>query len=151
MLKNIAVVGVGGVGGYFGGKLCSLQGPASAVKVWFIARGEHLRAIRDHGFTLDTEMEGSMVCKPFAAIDDFRQLPDLDLCLLCVKEFDLAAVLQNLRPLISHNTIILPLLNGMDVYRRVREVIDQGIVFPACVYVGTHIEKPGKVTQRGGA
>jgi len=47
--------------------------------------------------------------------------------------------------------MILPLLNGIDIYERIRSIILNGIVFPACVYIGTHIEKPGKVTQRGGA
>ena len=42
-------------------------------------------------------------------------------------------------------------MNGVDVYARIRSVIDKGIVLPACVYVGTHIEKPGVVSQKGGA
>ncbi len=46
---------------------------------------------------------------------------------------------------------MLPLLNGVDVYSRVRSIIKKGVVLPACVYVGTHIERPGKVFQKGGA
>jgi 2-dehydropantoate 2-reductase len=46
---------------------------------------------------------------------------------------------------------VLPLLNGVDVYDRVRAVITSAIVLPACVYVGTHIERPGRVVQKGGA
>ena len=150
MIKNIAVIGVGGVGGYFGGKLCRVQ-ESAGVQVSFLARGEHLRAIQSSGLLLNTESEGEYVCRPALATDNLRVLPSPDLCLLCVKEFDLAAILQRLKPMVRHETIILPLLNGMDVYARVRKVITTGVVLPACVYVGTHIERAGKVSQKGGA
>src|SRR5688500_4686710 len=147
MIQNVAVIGVGGVGGYFGGKLC--QKPD--LNISFIARGEHLRTIQRDGLLLSTEAEGDLVCKPTLATDQITSLPRQDLILLCVKEFDLSAVLIELKPLISMQTIILPLLNGMDVYERIRRIISTAIVLPACVYVGTHIERPGKVNQRGGA
>jgi 2-dehydropantoate 2-reductase len=147
MIHNVAVLGVGGVGGYFGGKLCQ----KSNLNISFIARGEHLRAIQQNSLLLSTDAEGDLVCKPTLATDQISSLPPPDLILLCVKEFDLRVVLLELKPSIRAETIILPLLNGMDVYGRIRAVISSGIVLPACVYVGTHIERPGKVTQRGGA
>lgn len=150
-IQNIGIVGVGGVGGYFGGKLCGLLKNGAALRVLFVARGAHLRAIQQSGLLLSSETEPELVCKPTLATDDFGQLPQLNLCLLCVKEFDLPAVLQRLAPLCSDETILLPLLNGVDVYQRVRRIIKNGIVLPACVYVGTHIERPGKVVQKGGA
>jgi 2-dehydropantoate 2-reductase len=150
-LKSIGVIGVGGVGGYFGGKLCRLQTSDIGTSISFVARGDHLRAIQSSGLLLCSEDEGDLVCRPSLATDDIEQLPKLDLCLLCVKEFDLSAVLSRLKPIMSEATILLPLLNGVDVYSRIRDVIENGIVLPACVYVGTHIERPGKVFQRGGA
>lgn len=150
-IQSIGVIGVGGVGGYFGGKLCRLQGNGTGVNVSFIARGEHLRAIQESGLLLSSENDGDIECHPSLATDDFGRLPKLDLCLICVKEFDLPAALSWLKPILSDQTILLPLLNGVDVYSRVRAVIDMGIVLPACVYVGTHIERPGKVFQKGGA
>ena len=147
MIQNIAIIGVGGVGGYFGGKLCI----ANCARVSFIARGDHLRAIQERGLLLDTEAEGELRCRPSLVTDRIAALPPPDLCLICVKEFDLAHVLAALKPLIRENTIILPFLNGMDVHARIRKVINRGIVLPACVYVGTHIESPGVVKQRGGA
>ena len=113
--------------------------------------GEHLRAIQESGLLLSSEDDGDVVCRPALATDDFGHLPKLDLCLICVKEFDLSSILSRLEPITCDETIFLPLLNGVDVYARIRAVIKQGIVLPACVYVGTHIERPGKVVQRGGA
>jgi 2-dehydropantoate 2-reductase len=52
---------------------------------------------------------------------------------------------------VSESTLIIPLLNGIDIYERIRETVSLAHVFPACVYVGTHIETYGKVTQKGGA
>ncbi|MBI4327274.1 MAG: 2-dehydropantoate 2-reductase [Chloroflexi bacterium] len=150
-IKSIGIIGVGGVGGYFGGKLCDLQKNVCGFSISFVARGEHLRAIQESGLLLSSENDGDLVCRPSLATDDFRRLPRLDLCLVCVKEFDLPAVLSRLEPMIAEEAIVLPLLNGVDVYSRVRTVIKKGIVLSACVYVGTHIERPGKVFQKGGA
>jgi 2-dehydropantoate 2-reductase len=47
--------------------------------------------------------------------------------------------------------MLLPFLNGVDIYDRIRTNIPRGTLFPACVYVATHIEKPGTVKQRGGS
>jgi 2-dehydropantoate 2-reductase len=59
--------------------------------------------------------------------------------------------LSRLAPLIREQTVILPLLNGVDISARVRHIITNGILLPACVYVGTHIERPGVIAQKGGA
>jgi 2-dehydropantoate 2-reductase len=149
-INNIAVIGVGGVGGYFGGKLCKLPQENTGCTVSFLARGDHLRAIQRDGLLLHSDGE-DLVCRPSLGTSDFHQLPPPDLCLLCVKEFDLAPVLSRLAPLIRDQTVILPLLNGVDISARVRHVITNGILLPACVYVGTHIERPGVIAQKGGA
>lgn len=161
---NVGVIGVGGVGGYFGGKLTQLlkkQEYEENLKIFFVARNQHLKEIKKHGLILDAVTDGDsendpvnndreMTCYPTLATDKISDLPPLDLCLICVKGYDLQNVLVPLKPKISENTMILPLLNGVDIYERIRSVITTGIVYPSCVYVGTHIERPGKVTQRGG-
>lgn len=147
---NVGIIGVGGVGGYFGGKLCKYADTHKA-SVHFIARGDHLAAIQCDGLHVNTSDEGDWVCQPESVSDNFEALPTLDVCLLCVKSYDLNDVLFHLSNRITDNTMILPLLNGMDIYERIRGVITNACVFPACVYVGTHIEAPGRVTQRGGA
>lgn len=150
---NIGVIGVGGVGGYFGGKLTGLLGREDwpDLKIYFIARNQHLAAIQENGLLLNTVAEGEIVCQPTLATDCMDELPILDLCLLCVKSYDLENVLLALQNKISAGTMIIPLLNGVDIYERIRAVISPGQVYPACVYVGTHIEYPGKVVQNGGS
>ena len=111
-INHIGIIGVGGVGGYFGGKLCRLQQDDGGASVSFVARGEHLRAIQESGLLLTSEGDGELVCRPSLATDDFRRLPPLDLCLICVKEPDLPAALAGLAPCLRDETILLPLLNG---------------------------------------
>ncbi|MBN2403147.1 MAG: 2-dehydropantoate 2-reductase [Spirochaetes bacterium] len=147
---KIGVAGIGGVGGYFGGKLTRLLETEKDLQIYFVARGAHLDEIKKNGLLLDTD-EGQMTCKPTFSTDNISELPVLDLCLVCVKSYDLKNVIMQLKEKISDNTMILPLLNGVDIYERIKSIISNGAVFPSCVYVGTHIERPGKVTQRGGA
>jgi 2-dehydropantoate 2-reductase len=150
-IRNIAVLGVGGVGGYFGGLIAhALRSQGDEERsVAFVARGLHLEAIRRNGLTLNTS-EGTFTCVPHLVTDRISDIPRPDLCLVCVKSYDLPAVLETLTERIDGETIVLPLLNGVDIYDRVRAVLTGGVVLPSTVYVGTHIESPGVVTQRGG-
>ncbi|MHB8127194.1 MAG: 2-dehydropantoate 2-reductase [Desulfitobacteriaceae bacterium] len=150
---NVGVIGVGGVGGYFGGKLAKLldQNANIDLKIYFIARNEHLEEIKKNGLILSTVDEGEIICRPTLVTDKFDELPGLDLCLICIKSYDLNNVLKSIKSKIKDTTDIIPLLNGVDIHERIRAVIPNGIVYPSCVYVGTHIERYGKVVQNGGS
>ena len=86
-MKNVAIVGAGDVGGYFGGKLCQLLGEDSNLNMTLIARGAHLAAIQEKGLILNTEKEGQLLCVPTITTDSLESLESVDLVLLCVKEF----------------------------------------------------------------
>jgi 2-dehydropantoate 2-reductase len=147
---EIAIVGVGGVGGYFGGKLAHAARRIPGSRVSFLARGAHSAAIRENGLALDCD-EGLLSCVPSFVADDAADLPPADLYLLCVKSFDLDAALERLAPSVRSGASILPLLNGVDIAQRVKTRVPSCAVLPACAYVGTAIERPGLVKQRGGA
>ena len=148
---NIGIIGVGGVGGFFGGKIARfLASAGSNDHVSFLARGTHLSAIRERGLTLVTEDDGEFNCRPDLATDRVSDLPALDVCLVCVKSYDLRPVAERLSTKITNDTIVLPLLNGIDIHERLRAAVAGGVILPACVYVGTHIEAPGRVLQKGG-
>lgn len=147
---NIAIVGVGGVGGYFGGLISQLLKSDESLKVFFIARNEHLSKIKENGLLLES-VAGSFNCVPTLATDDPELLPVLDVILLCVKGYDLENAIISLQSKITDKTIILPLLNGIDIYERVKKIVPHAVVLPACVFIGAHIEKPGHVIQDGGS
>jgi len=149
MIKNVCVYGIGGVGGYFGGKIAHEIGKGNrAIQVHFIGRGEHLKAIQQHGLNLITDKE-EFLCSPNIATDNIRHIPTPDLYLLCVKGYDLDNAVASISKNISADTIILPLLNGVDIYERIRTNLQEAIVSPACVYVSSSIEKPGMIRQKG--
>ncbi len=147
---NIAFIGVGGVGGYFGGKMSQVM-DNERQRVYFVARGGHFKAIQEKGLLLKTNKEGTFNCKPYLVTDCINDLPMLDICFICVKGYDLERVAVQLQEKISDQTVIIPLLNGVDIYSRIRKVIKQGSIFPACAYIGTHIKEPGVIEQNGGA
>jgi 2-dehydropantoate 2-reductase len=153
---RVLVVGVGGVGGYFGGLLArhysGSEGTANSertVTTTFLARGAHLRAIRKNGLLLNTAGESGLVCRPDRATDAIEQLEVPDLCLICVKGYDLDEMSRRLAPLMREDTVVMPLLNGVDIRERIRRHVNTGIVLPACVYVSASIDRPGAVTQKG--
>ena len=148
---NVAVIGVGGVGGYFGGRLAHAfsSGPDSSVKIFFIARGKHLDAIREDGLLLKSPQCGEIRCRPAQAAERIGDLPPMDIFLLAVKGYDLIDVARSMKDLIRQDTFLLPLLNGADIHERLRREIETGIILPACVYVSSYIEKPGVVVHIG--
>lgn len=150
-IKSVCIYGIGGVGGYFGGKMAYEIGKGKHImQVYFIGRGEHLKAVQQQGLKLITDQE-EFSCFPHIATDNLRDIPVPDLYLLCVKGYDLANAVTLISKNISADTIILPLLNGVDIYERIRTSSEKGIVSPASVYVSSSIEKPGTVRQKGPA
>jgi 2-dehydropantoate 2-reductase len=151
-IENICIFGVGGVGGFLGGKIAHglAEKQDTTKQVYFIARGKHLEEIKKHGLILNTPEERGILCTPTLATDRIEEIPSPDLCLMCVKSYDLDNAIIALKEKVASNTMIIPLLNGVDIYERIRKHLDRGIVLPACVYVGTHIDEPGVVTHVGG-
>jgi 2-dehydropantoate 2-reductase len=69
--------------------------------------------------------------------------------MLCVKEYDLENLCRQLKDLVNEDTLLLPLMNGVDIYERIRKIIDKGRVLPSCVYVASHIKAPGVIEHKG--
>ncbi len=149
---NIGIVGIGGVGGYFGGKIayaCTTVKNMS-VQTSFVARGKHLEEIKRNGLRLITDETPGILCRPTMATDNISEIPDIDIWLLCIKSYDLEHALKMIEPKVRPDALIIPLLNGVDIYDRIRSCFRKGIVLPSSVYIGTHIESPGIVVQKGG-
>ncbi len=150
-IKNILICGVGGVGGYFGGRIAYKISQLGDIKkkIYFLARGPQLEIIQKQGLKLQISNGEELICKPTLASEDINDFPTPDLCLICVKSYDLDDLIWAIKEKLADNTIIIPLMNGIDIYDRIRKNLKKCIVLPACVYVGSHIEKPGLVIQSG--
>jgi 2-dehydropantoate 2-reductase len=145
---EIAVVGLGGVGGYFGFKLAQHYA-GTPVAVTYVARGAKHDVVKERGLTLLSPEHPISTVRPARLVEEVVQLPEARVILLCVKEYDLEAVCQALKPIMRPEVVVLPLMNGVDIYERIRRVLSTGIVLPACVYVASHLQQKGVVEHKG--
>jgi 2-dehydropantoate 2-reductase len=151
VINKVCIYGIGGVGGYFGSKIAKKFADDKSMnhECYFIARGEHLEAIKRKGIKVITPIE-TIVGIPTIATNDISELSNPDLFLLCVKSYNLDEVVKSIKSVVHEKTVIIPLLNGADIYERTRRNIGVGIVLPACVFVGTHIQQAGVISHDGG-
>jgi 2-dehydropantoate 2-reductase len=136
---RIAVVGVGGTGGYFGGLLAR-----AGEDVTFIARGATLAALRADGLTVESRVEGTFTI-PVRATDDPALVGPVDLVLFCVKAYDTATAAAQIRPLLGTETLILSVQNGVDNEERIAEVVGPAPVIGAIAGVSAHSRAPGVI------
>ncbi len=128
---RIAVVGLGGVGGYIGAKLCSLKDEDEII---FIARGEHLAAIKERGLGL-IDIDQEEYYKPSQACETYTK--HLDLIFLCTKSYHAKEAIKNLSSAISEKTIIIPIANGVDSIPNLQS-LSPAKLHDACVYIVSH-------------
>ncbi len=147
--KKIAVIGIGGVGGYFGFKIAQRYEKDKEVDVTFIAHQETFRIIKENGLTLLSPENLAPTVRPDHILANITEINDAGLILICVKEYDLESVCKELKEKVSENTLLLPLMNGVDIYDRIRKVISNGVIFPSCVYVASHIKEKGVIEHKG--
>lgn len=147
---KIGVIGIGGVGGYFGGKLACEFENSRHHEIIFIARGEHLKAIQKKGLQLFTR-DANYIAWPKIATDDPAEAGHLDLVFFCTKSYSLESSARQFASCISKNTVVIPLLNGVNAAQRLRNVLPQADTLSGSVYIISHIEAFGIVRQEGGA
>ncbi|GAB4114605.1 MAG: 2-dehydropantoate 2-reductase [Candidatus Caldatribacteriota bacterium] len=150
IIKNVCIYGLGGVGGYLGGRIAYKINKENFVdkQVFFISRGEHLKKIQQKGLKVITDQEEFTVF-PNIATDNINQIPMPDIYWLCVKAYSLVEAITSIAKKVSSTTIIIPLLNGVDIYERIRSILNKAIVLPATIYISSSIEKPGQIRQVG--
>jgi len=145
---KIAIVGIGGVGGFYGGLLAKRYFDDEDVEIVFIARGDHLEQIKKNGLNLITE-NGTYTVRPGLATDNPADGSIFDCVIFCVKAYGLEESAKLVSPSIDENTVVISLLNGVDNADRLSAVLNKGKIFNGCVYVGAHIVRPGVVQQAG--
>jgi 2-dehydropantoate 2-reductase len=139
---RVAVMGAGGVGGYFGGRLAQ-----AGHEVSFVARGKHLEAINSKGLTLKSPL-GDAVLKVRAA-EDPAVLGAADLVLFAVKLWDTEAAAERVRPLVAQGGVVIPFQNGVESIERIGKVLGPERVMGGAAYIAGRIGEPGVIVQTG--
>ncbi|MCJ7935678.1 MAG: 2-dehydropantoate 2-reductase [Chryseobacterium sp.] len=149
--KHIVVVGLGGVGGYFGFKINQANEASGKYKISFVARGETYENVKENGLVLLSPEHPNDRTHPDAVEQNISDIQDPDLVLICVKEYDLENVCRQLKEVINTHTVLLPMMNGADIYDRIRKIVPGHVVLPTCIYVASHIKERGTVEHKGKA
>jgi 2-dehydropantoate 2-reductase len=148
MKTRIGILGLGGVGGYFGGLLAKTYFESEAVEIVFIARGETQKAIAQNGLKIRTETNETIVF-PSLVSNNPDEIGMLDYLICATKTYDIETSFEFLKKCISVTTTILPLYNGVDAEERIQTLFPHNTVLQGCVYIISMIESPGIIKKIG--
>jgi 2-dehydropantoate 2-reductase len=141
---KILVMGSGGVGGYFGGRLAG-----AGNDVTFVARGAHLEAMQRDGLTLDSQL-GNLTVKPVRAVATPADAAGpVDIVMFATKLGDTESAAKSLAPVIGPETIIITFQNGVDGPEIIAATLPGTHVVPGVARIASHIPRPGVIEQRG--
>jgi len=140
---RIAIFGTGGAGGYFGAQLAR-----AGEDVTFIARGEHLRAIRARGLRVETS-KGEIVVHPARAFDDPAQVGVVDAVIVGVKTWQVPEAGRAIRPMIGPETIVVPLQNGVEAASQLADVVGAEHVLGGLCATMSRVAGPGHISSIG--
>jgi 2-dehydropantoate 2-reductase len=140
---RIAVFGAGGVGGYFGAQLAK-----AGHEVAFIARGDHLAALRDRGLTVESAV-APVQSLPVRVVDDPARLAPVDVVMFCVKLWDVESVAPKVAPLLAAGGIVIPFQNGVESHEILARALGAGCVAGGVAQIGAVIRAPGVIAHTG--
>jgi 2-dehydropantoate 2-reductase len=140
---KIAVLGSGGVGGYFGGRLAQ-----AGRDVAFIARGAHLAAIKESGLRVDS-IGGDFVVNPAKVTDSPQSVGRADLVIVATKAWQLESAIEQMRPLVGDGTMILPLLNGMEHMDSLQAAFGRERLLGGLCRISVFLAGPGHIHHVG--
>jgi len=140
---KIAIVGTGGVGGYFGGKLAM-----AGNDVTFLARGEHLKAIQQKGLSIES-IHGDFQVHQAKATDSLQAIGLVDLVIIAVKAWQVQDVGKELNSILKKDTLVLPLQNGISAADELSELINPLHIIGGLCRIISKIMSPGVISHFG--
>jgi 2-dehydropantoate 2-reductase len=140
---KIAIMGAGGLGGFFGGKLAQ-----AGHDVWFIARGQQLAALKASGLRLQGPDPEIVISHPNAT-EMPAEIGAVDLVLFCVKLYDIEPAAALIKPVLTDATAVISVLNGIDGPQRLATALETGTVFSGAARISAKIKAPGVISYLG--
>jgi len=139
---NYLIIGTGGTGGCIGGYLSN-----SGKDVTFIARGAHLKAIKDKGLIVHSSLKGEIKLKNVKAYDVDEEFGKFDVIFVCVKGYSLYETVSTIKKASHAKTIVIPILNALSAEEKLWASLPDITILGGCIYVSAYISSPGKITQ----
>lgn len=140
---KFAIVGAGGVGGYFGAKLA-----AAGYDVTFIARGEHLRAIQTSGLRVKS-INGDFTVKPAKTTSNIAEVGVVDAVFVCLKAWQVRDMVAQLKPMVGDSTVVIPLQNGVMATDELRGELGEKAVIRGLCRIFSKVESYGVINHFG--
>jgi 2-dehydropantoate 2-reductase len=137
------IVGAGGVGGYFGGRLA-----AGGQDVVFMARGAHRAALAERGLEIRSPKGDQTIETPQLFVEGETEGP-FDAVFVCVKLYDTEAVAEQLRPYVGPETMVVSFQNGVDAEALLAGKLGAGAILGGTCYISAEIEEPGVILHKG--
>jgi 2-dehydropantoate 2-reductase len=140
---RIAVMGTGGVGGYFGARLAQ-----AGHEVAFIARGRQLEALRAHGLRVASPL-GDVDLPNVEVTNEPARIGIVDLVLFTVKLWGTQAAAEAIKPLLGGKTAVLSLQNSVVKDDILRKALGTEHVIGGVCYISATIAEPGLIRHSG--
>lgn len=147
--KRITIVGLGGVGGFYGGLLANKYQDSKEVEVCFVARGKHLEAIKQSGLKVLSK-DHEVVGRPAIATSEWKDIQDSDYIILATKGYDLSQTIEDMKAVVTEKTVIIPLLNGVEAYEQLRDAFGMSRVWQGCTYMVSRLKDAGVIDNPSG-
>lgn len=141
--KRVAVVGVGGVGGYLAGMLGQV-----CPHLTLAARGGRKESLQRNGLILHSDYKGELTAVPEQVVET-KDLKEQDFIFICVKNYSLEEVCRELAPAVTDETVIIPVMNGVNPGERVRSYLGRGTVVDSLIYIVAFANEDYSITQQG--
>jgi len=140
---RIAIIGTGGIGGYFGGVMAK-----AGFDVTFVARGEHLKVMQNDGLTVKSIL-GDFKLDRVNATDRISELEGVDLIIIGVKAWQVKDAALEIKPIVTANTIVLPLQNGVSAIGDLKEHLNEANLIGGLCRIFSKVEAPGIINHFG--
>jgi len=139
---KIVMFGSGAAGGAVGAYLAS-----AGEDVTFIARGEHLKAMKANGLLLKTNHAGDILINPIKAMsaEEYNDTPDV--VFVTVKYYSINDAIEFLRKKAAKDTLVIPILNVFGTGAVLSESLPNLTCLDGCMYIYAKITKPGVIVQ----
>lgn len=141
-MSRIAVIGIGGVGGYIGAALANAYDD-----VTFVARGKRRESLEKNGLRLHSDILGELVARPKRVVEHVQEVGTQDYIFICVKNYSLEEVCADIKESVTADTVIVPIMNGVDPGERTRELVGTGTVLDSLIYISAYTSPDFSVTQ----
>lgn len=138
---KIAIMGTGGVGGYYGGLLAQ-----AGHEVTFIARGAHLSALREKGLQVRSVF-GDFRVSPVSATDQPAQAGPVELVIFATKTYHTDDAAHLIKPMVGPDTMVVSFQNGVDAADRIGQIVGMKHLLGGATWLSAAIEEPGVIGQ----